>query len=91
METTIYNISETRSRFSELINGVIFGGLNVKISRGKSDKPVAVIVSADEWAAYEAWCDRQDIKAARVALRRAKQTGETGRPIAELWRELGLE
>jgi antitoxin (DNA-binding transcriptional repressor) of toxin-antitoxin stability system len=91
METTIYNISETRSRFSELINAVIFGGDNIKISRGKSDKPVAVIVGADEWAAYEDWCDRQDAKTARTILRKMKQTGEKARPIAKLWRELGLE
>lgn len=88
---TIYTVSQARTKFSELVNSVIFGGENVKISRGKSKKPVAVIISAKEWQAYEAWCDAQDAKTAKKILRGMERTGEKVRPIDELWRELGLK
>ena len=88
---TIYNISEARSNLSDIFDKVFFGGDHVKIARGKSKKQSVVVISADEWEAYEAWCDAQDAKTAKKILREMEQTGEKGRPIGELWRELGLE
>jgi PHD/YefM family antitoxin component YafN of YafNO toxin-antitoxin module len=91
MSNTTYSISQARSNLSDIFDKVFFGGDPVKISRGKSKKQEVVVISKEEWEDLEAARDAIEAKYAKKLIREFEKSGEKGRPIADLWKEMGLK
>ena len=62
-----------RKNFSELVNRVAYGKDRVVLTR--RNKPLAAVVPIEDIALIEEIEDREDLKAARAALREAKRKG----------------
>lgn len=62
-----------RRNFSELINRVAYAKDRVLLSR--RNRPLAAIVPIEDFALLEEIEDREDLKAARAAIREAKRKG----------------
>jgi prevent-host-death family protein len=62
-----------RKNFSDLINRVAYGKDRVVLTR--RNKPLAAVVPIEDIALIEEIEDREDLKAARVAMREAKRKG----------------
>ncbi len=75
-----------RKNFSDLINRVAYGKDRVVLTR--RNKPLAAVVPIEDIALIEQIEDREDLKAARVAMREAKRKGTI--PWAQIKKELNL-
>ena len=76
--------SEARQDFSDVLNRVAYGGERIILERrGKS---VAAIVTVGDLELLERLEDEQDIRAAKAALKEAKQKGT--KSLAEVMAEL---
>jgi prevent-host-death family protein len=75
-----------RQNFSELINRVAYGKDRVLLTR--RSRPLVAVVPIEDIALLEAMEDRDDLKAARVALREVKRKGTI--PWMRMKKELGL-
>jgi prevent-host-death family protein len=62
-----------RQNFSELINRVAYGKDRVLLNR--RSRPLVAVVPIEDIALLEAMEDRDDLKAARAALREIKRKG----------------
>jgi len=62
-----------RQNFSELINRVAYGKDRVLLTR--RSRPLVAVVPIEDIALLEAMEDRDDLKAARAALREVKRKG----------------
>jgi prevent-host-death family protein len=62
-----------RQNFSELINRVAYGKDRVLLTR--RSRPLVAVVPIEDIALLEAMEDRDDLKAARAALREIKRKG----------------
>ncbi len=76
----------TRQNFSELINRVAYGKDRVLLTR--RSRPLVALVPIEDIALLEAMEDRDDLKAARAALREVKRKGTI--PWSRMKKELGL-
>ena len=75
-----------RKNFSDLINRVAYGKDRVVLTR--RNKPLAAVVPIEDIALIEEIEDREDLKAARAAIREAKRKGTI--PWAQIKKELNL-
>jgi prevent-host-death family protein len=75
-----------RQNFSELINRVAYGKDRVLLTR--RSRPLVAVVPIEDIALLEAIEDRDDLKAARAALREVKRKGTI--PWSRMKKELGL-
>jgi prevent-host-death family protein len=75
-----------RKNFSDLINRVAYGKDRVVLTR--RNRPLAAVVPIEDIALIEEIEDREDLKAARAAIRDAKRKGTI--PWARVKKELGL-
>jgi len=75
-----------RQNFSELINRVAYGKDRVLLTR--RSRPLVAVVPIEDIALLEAMEDRDDLKAARAALREVKRKGAI--PWTRMKKELGL-
>jgi len=75
-----------RKNFSDLINRVAYGKDRVVLTR--RNRPLAAVVPIEDIALIEEIEDREDLKAARAALREAKRKGTI--PWARIKKELNL-
>ena len=75
-----------RKNFSDLINRVAYGKDRVVLTR--RNKPLAAVVPIEDIALIEEIEDREDLKAARAAMREAKRKGTI--PWAQIKKELNL-
>lgn len=75
-----------RQHFSDLINRVAYGKDRVVLTR--RNRPLAVVIPFEDMALLEEIEDREDLKAARAALREIKRTGTI--PWRQIKKELGL-
>ena len=75
-----------RQNFSELINRVAYGKDRVLLTR--RSRPLVAVVPIEDIALLEALEDRDDLKAARSALREVKRKGTI--PWTRMKKELGL-
>lgn len=75
-----------RQNFSELINRVAYGKDRVLLTR--RSRPLVAVVPIEDIALLEAMEDRDDLKAARAALREVKHKGTI--PWTRMKKELGL-
>ena len=75
-----------RKNFSDLINRVAYGKDRVVLTR--RNKPLAAVVPFEDIALIEEIEDREDLKAARTAIREAKRKGTI--PWTRIKKELGL-
>jgi prevent-host-death family protein len=69
---TTMSIAEARNNLADAINRVSYGGERVVFAR--RGKPVAALVSAEDLALLQRIEDREDIRAARKALREHDRT-----------------
>ena len=76
-----------RQNFAELINRVAYGKDRVVLTR--RNRPLAAVVPIEDIALLEQIEDREDLKAARAALREVKRKGTI--PWTRLKKELGLD
>ncbi|MFZ0660924.1 MAG: type II toxin-antitoxin system Phd/YefM family antitoxin [Candidatus Binataceae bacterium] len=75
-----------REHFSDLINRVAYGKDRVVLTR--RNRPLAAVVPFEDMALLEEIEDREDLKAARAALRQIKRTGTI--PLDEVLKEFGV-
>jgi len=75
-----------RQNFSDLINRVAYGKDRVLLTR--RSRPLVAVVPIEDIALLEAIEDRDDLKAARAALREVKRKGTI--PWSRMKKELGL-
>ncbi|HVA79500.1 MAG TPA: type II toxin-antitoxin system Phd/YefM family antitoxin [Candidatus Binataceae bacterium] len=75
-----------RQNFSDLINRVAYGKDRVVLTR--RNRPLAAMVPIEDIALLEEIEDREDLKAARAALREVKRKGTI--PWTRIKKELGL-
>ena len=75
-----------RQNFSELINRVAYGKDRVLLTR--RSRPLVAVVPIEDIALLEAMEDRDDLKAARAALREVKRKATI--PWTRMKKELGL-
>ena len=75
-----------RRNFSDLINRVAYGKDRVVLTR--RNRPLAAVVPIEDMALFEEIEDREDLKAARAALREVKRKGTI--PWTQIKKELGL-
>ena len=75
-----------RQSFSELINRVAYGKDRVLLTR--RSRPLVAVVPIEDIALLEAMEDRDDLNAARAALREVKRKGTI--PWTRVKKELGL-
>ena len=75
-----------RKNFSDLINRVAYGKDRVVLTR--RNRPLAAVVPIEDIALIEEIEDREDLKAARAALREAKCKGTI--PWERIKKELNL-
>jgi len=76
-----------RRHFSDLINRVAYGKDRVVLTR--RDRPLAAVVPIEDMALLEEMEDREDLKAARKALREVKRKGTT--PLDEVLKEFNFK
>jgi prevent-host-death family protein len=76
-----------RRHFSDLINRVAYGKDRVVLTR--RDRPLAAVVPIEDMALLEEMEDREDVKAARKALREVKRKGTI--PLDEVLKELNFK
>jgi prevent-host-death family protein len=76
-----------RQNFSDLINRVAYGKDRVVLTR--RSRPLAAVVPIEDVALLEKIEDREDLKAARAALREVKRKGTI--PWARLKKELRID
>jgi prevent-host-death family protein len=75
-----------RRNFSDLINRVAYGKDRVVLTR--RNKPLAAVVPIEDIALIEEIEDREDLKAARAAMRDIRRNGTV--PWTRIKKELGL-
>jgi prevent-host-death family protein len=75
-----------RKNFSDLINRVAYGKDRVVLTR--RNKPLAAVVPIEDIALIEEIEDREDLKAARAAMRDIRRNGAI--PWTHIKKELGL-
>ncbi len=75
-----------RQHFSDLINRVAYGKDRILLTR--RSRPLAAVVPIEDIALLEEMEDRDDLKAARAAIREVKRKGAT--PWRLIKKELGL-
>jgi prevent-host-death family protein len=75
-----------RKNFSDLINRVAYGKDRVVLTR--RNKPLAAVVPIEDIALIEEIEDREDLKAARAAIRDIRRNGTV--PWTRIKKELGL-
>ncbi len=75
-----------RQHFSDLINRVAYGKDRILLTR--RSRPLAAVVPIEDIALLEAMEDRDDLKAARAAIREVKRKGTT--TWTQLKKELDL-
>ena len=75
-----------RQHFSDLINRVAYGKDRILLTR--RSRPLAAVVPIEDIALLEAMEDRDDLKAARAAIREVKRKGTI--PWSQIKKELGL-
>ena len=75
-----------RKNFSDLLNRVAYGKDRIVLTR--RNKPLAAVVPFEDIALIEEIEDREDIKAARAAMRDIRRHGAI--PWARVKKELGL-
>ncbi len=75
-----------RQHFSDLINRVAYGKDRILLTR--RSRPLAAVVPIEDIALLEEIEDRDDIKAARAALREVKRKGTI--PWTRIKKQLGL-
>jgi prevent-host-death family protein len=75
-----------RQHFSDLINRVAYGKDRVLLTR--RNRPLVAVVPIEDIALLEEIEDREDLKAARAAIREVKRKGAI--PWTQLKKELGL-
>ena len=75
-----------RQHFSDLINRVAYGKDRILLTR--RSRPLAAVVPIEDIALLEAIEDRQDLKAARAAIREVKRKGTI--PWTKIKQELNL-
>jgi len=83
---TAVTTASARKNFSDLINRVAYGKDRIVLTR--RNKPLAAVVPIEDIALIEEIEDREDLKAARAALREAKRKGTI--PWTRIKKELGL-
>lgn len=76
-----------RQHFSDLINRVAYGKDRVVLTR--RNRPLAAVVPFEDIALLEEIEDREDLKAARAAMRQIKRTGTI--PWRRIKKELELD
>jgi len=76
-----------RRHFSDLINRVAYGKDRIVLTR--RDRPLAAVVPIEDVALLEEMEDREDLRAARKALREVKRKGTI--PWSQVKKELGLD
>ncbi len=76
-----------RRHFSDLINRVAYGKDRVVLTR--RNRPLAAVVPIEDVALLEEIEDREDLRAARKALREVKLKGTI--PWSQIKKELGLD
>jgi prevent-host-death family protein len=76
-----------RRHFSDLINRVAFGKERIVLTR--RNRALAAVVPIEDIALLEEIEDREDLKAARKALREVKRTGTI--PWSRIKKELALD
>lgn len=84
---TTLSIAEARNHLADAINRVSYGGERVVFAR--RGKPVAALVSADDLALLEHIEDREDIRAARRALREYERNPSSAVALDEYVRTRG--
>ncbi len=75
-----------RQHFSELVNRVAYGKDRILLTR--RNRPLAAVVPIEDVALLEQMEDRDDLKAARAAIREVKRKGTI--PWTRIKKELGL-
>jgi prevent-host-death family protein len=75
-----------RQHFSDLINRVAYGKDRIVLTR--RNRPLAAVVPIEDIALLEKIEDRDDLKAARAALREVKRKGTI--PWTAIKKDLGL-
>ena len=75
-----------RKNFSDLINRVAYGKDRVVLTR--RNKPLVAVVPIEDIALIEEIEDREDLKAARAAMRDIRRNGTV--PWTRIKKELGL-
>ena len=75
-----------RQHFSDLINRVAYGKDRVLLTR--RNRPLVAVVPIEDIALLEEIEDREDLKAARAALRDVKRNGTI--PWEQIKKDLGL-
>jgi len=78
--------ASARKNFSDLINRVAYGKDRIVLTR--RNKPLAAVVPIEDIALIEEIEDREDLKAARAALRDIRRNGTV--PWTRIKKELGL-
>jgi len=78
--------ASARRNFSDLINRVAYGKDRVVLTR--RNKPLAAVVPIEDIALIEEIEDREDLKAARAAMRDIRRNGTV--PWTRIKKELGL-
>ncbi len=76
-----------RRHFSDLINRVAYGKHRVVVTR--RSQPLAAVVPIEDVALLEEIEDREDLNAARAALREAKRKGTI--PLDEVFKEFNYK
>lgn len=79
-------ISEARGEFSELVNRAAYRHERVVLTR--HGKPIAAIISKEDLEYFEALEDREDLEAARAALKDPENQEEI--PWEQVKADLGL-
>jgi prevent-host-death family protein len=76
-----------RQHFSDLINRVAYGKDRILLTR--RNRPLVAVVPIEDIALLEEIEDREDLKAARAALREVKRRGTI--PWTVIKKDLGLD
>ncbi len=79
--------ASARQHFSDLINRVAYGKDRIVLTR--RSRPLAAMVPIEDMALLEQIEDREDLKAARAALREVKRKGTI--PLDEVLKEFNLK
>jgi len=83
---TALAVSKAREEFSETVNRVVYTKERIVVER--RGKPVAAVVSLEDFELLQALEDRIDLADARAALAEAKKKGT--KSLSALRKELGL-
>lgn len=83
-----YSAGEARENFAHLLNEVAYGRERVVITR--RNKPLAVVVTVEDWEYLEWLEEQEDIRESKKALAEYKKTGESI-SLEKLAKELGWD